>query len=264
MRRRCNQFGLMLSVVCLVSCASVVPPARIGEYVSTWRQVGGETFTRIAQRPLQAGLVMVSDRIEPGAVPNLSEQALARLGEGLQRDLGRAIPVTITEVIPAEGIRPQPHGNWVQFADLGRQHGLDYLAFVVVSSIEQEYPVTLFLGSTRHAQPGFRRDHWSLLECALLDVKQNQILVQAEGRGWATLDRPSAPGIDQWYPAIYLRPQDERRIWPPTYEGAPNTLRVVSFGQAAQRLILTLQDSWRGVSASEAASQKTRSLPAME
>jgi hypothetical protein len=82
--------------------------------------------------------------------------------------------------------------------------------------------------------------------------------VQAEGRGWATLDRPSAPGIDQWYPAIYLRPQDERRIWPPTYAGAPNTLRVVSFGQAAQRLVLKLQNSWRGVVESEALAQKIR------
>ncbi len=258
MRRRCNQFGLMLSAVFLVSCASAVPPARIGDYVSTWRQVGGEAFTRIDQRPLQAGLVMVSDTIEPRAAPNLPEEALARLAESLQQDLARAIPVAITEVISADRIRPKPHGDWAQFAELGRQRGLDYLAVVVVSSTEQEYPVTLFLGLTTHAQPGLRRDNWSLLEFALLDLKQNQILVQAEGRGWATLDRPSAPGIDQWYPAIFLRPQDERRLWPPTYAGALNTLRVMSFGQAAQRLVLTLQHSWRGVVESESTARKTR------
>jgi hypothetical protein len=44
-----------------------------------------------------------------------------------------------------------------------------------------------------------------------------------------------------------LRPQDpERRIWPPTYEGAPNTLRVVSFDQAEKRLALKLQNSYIG------------------
>ncbi len=190
---------------------------------------------------------MVSDTGEPGAAPNLPEEALDRLGKSLQRDLGRAIPVVFTEIISAEHIKPQPQGAWAQFAELGRQHGVDYLAIVIVSSTEQEYPVTLFLGLTTHAQPGFRRDNWSLLEFALLDLKHHQILAQAEGRGWATLDRPSAPGIDQWYPAIYLRPQDERRIWPPTYAGAPNTLRVVSFEQAAQRLVLALQNSWRGI-----------------
>lgn len=190
---------------------------------------------------------MVSDTAAPGAAPNLPEEALVRLGESLQRDLGRVTPVAITEMISSDRIRPQPNGDWIQFAELGRQRGLEYLAVVVISSTEQEYPMTFYLGSTTHAQPGFRRDNWSLLEFALLDLKHNQIVMQAEGRGWATLDRPSAPGIDQWYPAIYLRPQDERRIWPPTYRGAPNTLRVVSFEQAAKRLVLKLQNARFGI-----------------
>jgi hypothetical protein len=113
--------------------------------------------------------------------------------------------------------------------------------------------------SVTHAQPGLRRDNWSLLEFALLDLKHNQILLQAEGRGWGTLDRPSAPGINQWYPAVYLRPQDERHIWPPTYEGAPNTLRVVSFDQAAKRLVLKLRNSWLVVLESDATARKSRS-----
>ncbi len=166
MRDLLNQFSLMLSAVLLVSCVSTIPPTRIGEYVSSEHQAGGDAFTRIDQRPLRAGLVVVSDTAEQDAAPNLQEEALARLGESLQRDLGRAIPVAITETIPAGYIRPLPHGDWAQFVELGRQRGLDYLAVMIVSSTEQEYPVTLFLGWNTHAQPGFRRDHWSLLEFA--------------------------------------------------------------------------------------------------
>ncbi len=162
MRHLLNQLSLMLSAVFLVSCASAIPPARIGDYVSPEHQAGDEALTRINQRPLQAGLVVVSDTAEPGAAPNLPEEALTRLGESLQQDLGRAIPVSIKEIIPADHIRPQPHGDWAQFAELGRQRRLDYLAVVVVSSTEQEYPLTLFLGWTTHAQPGLRRDNWSL------------------------------------------------------------------------------------------------------
>ena len=132
-----NHVSLMLSAIFLVSCACAIPPTRIGEYVSSGHQVCGDAFTRIDQRPLQAGLVVVSDTAEPGAAPNLPEEALARLGESLQRDLGRAIHVAITEMIPADRVRPQPHGDWAQFAELGRQRGLDYLAVVVVSSTEQ-------------------------------------------------------------------------------------------------------------------------------
>jgi hypothetical protein len=259
MRHLLKQVSLMLSAVFVVSCASAIPPARIGEYVSSEHNADDDAFTRIDQRPLQAGLVVVADTAELGAAPNLPEEALVRLGESLQQGIGRAIPVVIKEMIPADRIRPQPHGDWAQFAELGWQHGLDYLVVVVVSSTEQEYPVTLFLGWTTHAQPGFRRDNWSLLEFALLDLKNNQTLMRAEGRGWATLDCPSAPGIDQWYPAVYLRPQEQRRIWPPTYEGAPNTLRVMSFEQAAKRLVLKLQNSWLGVLESEGQARKTSS-----
>jgi hypothetical protein len=87
-----------------------------------------------------------------------------------------------------------------------------------------------------------------------LDVESGQILLRAEGRAWATLDRPTAPGINQWYPVIYLRPQDpERRIWPPTYEGAPITLRVVSMTRAANRLALNFQQAWIDKRATEIA-----------
>ncbi len=237
----------LLGAVLVTACAARVPPSRLGDYVSAERQVSEEALTQIEQRPLRAGLVLVSDTAEAGAAPNLPDEAFVRLGETLKQDISRAIPVTMTEGLPAESIRPQPNGDWAQFADLGRQRGLDYLVVVVLSSTEQEYPVTLFLGWTTHAQPGLRRDNWSLLEFALLDLKNNVPLLKAEGRGWATLDWPTAPGINQWYPVVYLRPQDpERRIWPPTYEGAPNTLRVVSFDQAEKRLALKLQNSYIG------------------
>lgn len=237
--------AVVVSAVLLAACASAVPPSRLGEYVALDRKGDSEALSQIEQRPLKAGLVLVSDTAEPGAAPNLPDEALVRLGETLKQDISRALPVAITDVIPANDIRPQPSGDWAQFTELGRQRGLEYLVVVVLSSTEQEYPVTLFLGWTTHAQPGYRRDNWSLLEFALLDLKNNVTLMHAEGRGWATLDRPTAPGINQWYPVIYLRPQDpERRIWPPTYEGAPYTLRVVSFDQAEKRLALKLQNSW--------------------
>ncbi len=247
MRQLLKLLNLVLCTAFVTACASAsaVPPTRIGDYISAEHQGGDDALVKIDERPLQAGLILVSDTSEPGAAPNLPDEALTRLGENLKVSINRAMPVVIKEVIAADMIRPQPNGDWAQFTDLGRQRGLDYLVVVVLSSTEQEYPVTLFLGWTTYSQPGFRRDNWSLLEFALLDLKNNRTLAQAEGRGWATLDWPTAPGINQWYPVVYLRPQDpERRIWPPTYEGAPNTLRVVSFEQAEKRLSQKLQRYW--------------------
>jgi len=78
-----------------------------------------------------------------------------------------------------------------------------------------------------------------------VDVKAGQTLARAEGRGWATLDRPMAPGVNQWYPVVWLRPMEpSRRYWPPTYEGAANTLRVIAMQDASKRLILNLRQAW--------------------
>ena len=89
MRHLLKQLSFMLSAIFVVSCASSVPPARIGDYVSSEHQVGEEALSRIDQRPLQAGLIVVSDTADPGAAPNLPEEALIRLVEKLQQDIGR-------------------------------------------------------------------------------------------------------------------------------------------------------------------------------
>jgi len=253
--------GVVLLAVCavVVACVNTVPPSRIGQYLNFDRSSSQEALLKAAPRPLKVGLVLVPDQPDHTAEALLPEEALARLGETLKQDIARALPVTVTEVFSSEEVRSQGQGGGLAgLVGRAKSNGLDYLAVVVVSSTEQEYPVSLLLGWTSHAQPGYRRDNWSLLEFALLDIPSGGTVMQAEGRGWATLDRPTAPGIDQWYPVIYLRPQEpERRIWPPTYEGAPNTLRVVSFDQAEKRLALKLQNAWQGQLEGDAAARRS-------
>jgi hypothetical protein len=242
-------------VILLAACAASVPPSRIGDYVPVGQSLDDSRLT-VEQRPLRAGLLLISDTAARDAAPNLPDEAMTKLGEELRHEISRALPVSITTVIPARGIPPfEGHGNQSQLSELAKQHGVDYLAVVVLSSTEQEYPVSLLLGWTTHMQPGYRRDNWSLLEFALFDAQDGKVLMREEGRGWATLDRPTAPGINQWYPVVYLRPQEEHRYWPPTYEGAPYTLRVVSFNQASKRLTTKLQNSWLGQLDADAAAR---------
>lgn len=237
-------FSLVPASALLLSCASSIPPSRLADYMPVGQEQTAQSLLTVDQFPVQAGLVLISDTTAPDAAPNLPDEAMVKLGEELKQEITRVLPVTIKTVIPADGIRPLA-GSEAQFSALAKKHGVEYLAVVVLSSTEQEYPVSLFLGWTTHMQPGYRRDNWSLLEFALFDAKDDKVLMREEGRGWATLDRPTAPGINQWYPVVYLRPQEpERRFWPPTYEGAPYTLRVVSFHQASRRLTAKLQHSW--------------------
>ena len=236
--------GLLVGIAALAACASATPPSRLADYVG--QQALSEpasASTLPEQRPIRVGLVVISDTTAPDAAPALPDEALNRLSDMLKQEFSQFLPIAVEKIIPADGI--QPEGAASQFSELGKKHGVEYLLVVVGSSTEQEYPVYVFLGWTSHMQPGFRRDNWSLLEVALVEVKTGQTLLHAEGRAWATLESPTAPGINQWYPVVYLRPQDpERHWWPPTFAGAPNTLRVIAMNQAAKRLILNLQDAW--------------------
>jgi len=236
--------GFIVGAAWLAACASMVPPSRLAEYVGP--QAGSEPITdaSLPQGPIRAGLVLVSDTSAPDAAPAPPEEALNRLGESLQQQINQYLPpLKIDRILSPEGIHPG--GDISQFIELGKKQGLEYVVAVVASSTEQEYPMTLFLGWVSHSQPGLRRDNWSLMEAALVDVKNGRSLLRAEGRSWATLDRPMAPGINQWYPVIWRRPQDPNwRWWPPTYAGAPNTLRVIAMNEAGKRLLMHLQDAW--------------------
>lgn len=242
MRRFWILTGCLVLLVQAAACASTTPPRRIADYLGpqSMEQIAS---TPLPPRPIHADLVIIPDTSSPEAAPLLPDEALNRLTERLQQELSQMTPVVIDTIIPADGIRPD--GDPAELSRFAKQHGVDYLVMIVASSTEQEYPMTLLLGWVTHAQPGWRRDNWSLLEVALIDAETGQALLHAEGRGFATLDRPAAPGINQWYPVIWLRPQDPaRRYWPPTYAGAPNTLRVVAMDEAAKRMVLNLQDAW--------------------
>lgn len=243
MRRTQCRFMWLVGALLLAGCAVATPPSRLSQYVAPVVADESASPGLPVQRPLRTALVVLADRSAQEAAPGLPEEAQARLAEALRGQVNRGFPIAIERVVNLGEIPVgAPPPNWI---DLAGQQGVDFVLVVILSSTEQEYPVSLFLGWTTHLQPGFRRDNWSLAEAAFLDGRTGRQLLRAEGRAMATLDSPTAPGISQWYPVIYLRPQNpERRIWPPSYEGAPVTLRVVSMEQAAKRLAGDLQRAW--------------------
>lgn len=233
--------GFLLGLVTFAGCASTTPPSRLEQYLGP--QSAADSGTRLGPGRVPAAMVVVSDTTAADAAPALPDEAVNQLAERLKGQFSRYLPLSVEAILPADGIGPA--GGLGQFVALGKRHGFDYLVVVIASATEQEYPITVFLGWVTHSQPGYRRDNWSLLEAAVVDVRNGRTLVEAEGRGWATLDRPSSPGINQWYPVIWKRPLDPNwRWWPPTYESAPHTLRVIAMQEAEKHLVPNLQDAW--------------------
>jgi hypothetical protein len=243
MSRTTFNVTFLLTLLAFSACASSVPPSRLGQYLGG--QISGESKQEelLPEAPFRAGLVLIADTTASDSAPALTEEAFSQMAEALRDQLEKSLRMNIEQTLPAVGIRPNQ--DLSQFVTLGQRYGLHYLVVAIASSTEKEYPWTVFLGWTTHSQPGLRRDNWSLIEAVLLDVKTGRALLRAEGRGWATLDRPTAAGINQWYPVIWKRPQEPNwRWWPPSYDSAPHTLRVIAMHEAVKRLILNMQDAW--------------------
>lgn len=233
----------VLSLGLLSACASMVPPNRLGEYVGPQAMSEAASPSPLPERGGRAGLVLIADTTAPDAAPALPTEALNQMAERLQEQFNRFFPIRIDRIVPAEGIRAG--ADAAQFRELGKKAGLDYVIVAVASSTEQEYPIYVAVMWVSQVVPGLRRDNWSLVEMALVDVKTGEVLVHAEGRGWATLDRPTVPDVNLWYPVIWKRPLEPNwRWWPPSYEAAPHTLRIIAMREAVKRLELNMQDAW--------------------
>jgi hypothetical protein len=236
---------LLIVAFSFSACASTTAPSRIGDYVTKDEKVPENlVITMPDQRPVQAGFLVIADKTDPGSAPGLPDEALARFREELRQEFGNGLPFTIKQLIQADGITPnRTGGDLTQFMELGKKYDVEYLALVVVSSTEVEYPKDLDLGGATQGTPGLQRDNYALAEFALIDLKTGQTMMQAQGKGWATLFRTYAPLMSSRYPVIYLRP-GQQRYWPPTWEGAPDTLRVVSFNLAGKNLVYRLSRAW--------------------
>ena len=237
---------LLIGAFALSACASTVAPSRIGDYVTKDEKVPTNSVITIPdQRPVQAGLLVIADKADPGSGPGLPDEALVRFREELKQELGHGLPFTIKRLIQADGIAPnRTGGDLTQFRELGKKHDVEYLALVVTSSTEVEYPRDLDLGGATQGTPGLQRDNWALAEFALVDLKTGRTMIQAQGQGWASLLRTYVPLMSSRYPVVYIRPGRQHVVWPPTWEGAPNTLRVVTLNLAGKDLIYRLSRVW--------------------
>ena len=246
MRGSSKRALLLIVAFAFSACASTVAPSRIGDYVTKDEKAPtNSVITMPDQRPVQAGLLVIADKTDPGSGPGLPDEALVRFREELRQELGHGLPFTIKHLIQADGITPnRTGGDLTQLRELGKKHDVEYLALVVVSSTEQENPRDLDLGGATQGEPGLQRDNWALAEFALVDLKTGQAMMQAQGQGWATLFRTYVPAMSSRYPVVYVRPGRQHVVWPPTWEGSPNTLRVVSFNLAGKDLVYKLSHVW--------------------
>ena len=99
--------GLLVGVAALAACASATPPSRLADYMGQQAlSMPASASSLPGQRPIRAGLVVISDTTAPDAAPPLPDEALNRLSELLRQEFSQFLPIAVEKIIPADGIQP--------------------------------------------------------------------------------------------------------------------------------------------------------------
>ncbi len=236
-----------VALLAIVTACSVAPPLRMDTYLGPDVATGTTGVTdhrRPSPIPGEVGLLVVNDTTGPGSAAALSQEVLSFLVERIKHQLGRNLPMKVTKVFSPGGLGPD-RGRQALLR-LTAQEAIEYLVVAVLSSAESEAPVQLSLGGPESVSvPGIQIKNFGLVEVALVEGKTGSVLIRAQGRAWASLDRLAASGRSHQYPVI----RRSSRMAPifPKADQAPDLLRALAGEEALEQAMLHFEEAWAGV-----------------
>lgn len=230
----------------LAACSSA-PPPRIAAYLGPAAVTTPIADELVRSGRFEAGLLVINDTFGVRSAPALSDQSMAFLTDSLTQQLQRELPVTITQIIPSEGLMPPT--DLQEIVRVAERHGVKYCVVAIVSSQESEVPQYLPLtgtaeqGGTMPFVPGYYAQNYALVELALLQVENRNVVANSDGRAWASLNRLNVPVNSTGYPVVHRSLQ----IAPifPTEANAKDVLRSIAAFDASEQAVMHLSSSWR-------------------
>ena len=242
-------FPLVLLVVLVQGCAASVQP-KLSTYLgkgSIQESSHASVLSHFQQGDkLSAGLLVINDTSSPESAPALSKDSFAGFANDLQRQLEQQFPVTVVKVLDSREVA-SANGK-TSIGQIGKGLGLNFMVLAIVSSSEVEVPDRLPFGGSlqglggRGSVLGFRAENYALVELALLDVQTQQLVVQAQGTAWATLERLNVPLESNVYPVV-RRAQLIAPIYP-TEDNSHDILRGVAADDALKQAFMHLREIW--------------------
>ena len=256
MRRNILMIVGLLGVVLGSACSYDNSPQRLPAYLTP---VSPAEKVEMSVQTLKIGdvtgaLVVINDTAFHKSAPGLQRGTLQNLGEFLQAEIHKQLPIQLSPVVYPEGL--QPNGSTDQFIQLAKEQGVSYLLLAVLSSSEWEVPDRLPLsgfqqptGMRSGGLVGYRAENYARVELALVDGLTGRPVMTTDGQAWATLERLAVPLESNVYPVV-RREQSQPPIYPNSEKDAFETLRWVSGQDAIAQAVMHLEETWKKVKVS--------------
>lgn len=248
-----RQMLMVIVVLCLIStsaCSFDNSPKRLPVYlipVSAAENVAATSHS-LPNGDVTAALVVINDTGFEKSAPSLQASTRQHLGEYLQTEIQKQLPVLLPSIIYPEEL--QPNGSEEQFVQLAKDQHMPFLLLAILSSSEWEVPDRLPLGGFQQGGlrggglVGYRAENYARVELALLDGQTGRPIVTTDGQAWATLERLAVPLESNVYPVV-RRAQTQPPIYPNSEADAFETLRWVSGQDAIAQAVMHLEEEWK-------------------
>ncbi len=193
---------LILAAAMLVGFSTVhgcstETPGRIRSYLGPATDAAGVSTSSVSkpvplpQGGLKAGLLVVTDTSTPDSAPPLSESMSALMVDLVRESLEQDLPIHVIKVLPPPQIPSLERPTNV--LELGRRHEVDHLILAIHTSRDLEMPTYLGQGRMMTQLTGVTVVNDAMVEMALLDVKNERVVVQAQGEGSETMEELDTP-----------------------------------------------------------------------
>lgn len=235
--------GLVLSLA--LGC-SAVPPSRMDAYLSPSAQEAKGVPAKPTSpqaNALTSGLLVINDTTAGDSAPPLSSQGLTAFIGQVRTLITQQFPINIEKVLPSTGFVASSQAE--QFVRASREAGVAYLLLVLLSSTEMESPATFEVEAGSQSLEGTTIQNFSLVEIALLGGRTGAVLMRAEGREWARLNRLNAGASAFNYPRIT---RDDGRLlswW--QIRDPYDALRVSTGVEALGEALVHFERAWKKV-----------------
>ncbi len=236
-------------------CISPSPTDRVQAYLGPETDLGkpSPVEATLPAGGFDAAFLVINDTTNPESAGPLSEPILAQMNVRAREQLVLNFPIRFSRELSAEGVTPQ--GNATELVRLAGSEAGDYMMLVLFSSEESEYAAYFGLGPSqgggatgtggvggRPAIPGYQVQNFALVEMALLETGSGRLIIGANGRAWATLNRLEIPIESNNYPVV-RRALHNAPIFPEE-DVAYDTLRGVAADDALKEALMQLKIAW--------------------
>ncbi len=181
----------------MVHGCSTETPGRIRSYLGPAIDAAGASTSSVSkpvplpQGGLKAGLLVVTDTSTLDSAPPLSESMSALMVDLVRESLEHELPIHVVKVLPTPEILAKEHP--INVLELGRRHEVDHVVLAIHTSRDFETPSYFGQGRMMTQLTGVTVVNDAMVEMALLDVKNERVLIQAHGQGSEAMEELDTP-----------------------------------------------------------------------